>query len=52
MHVIAGKAVCFGEALQPEFDEYQTQVVANAQALAAALAAAASASSAAAPTTT
>ena len=33
-HVIAGKAVCFQEALQPEFKEYQTQIVANAQALA------------------
>ena len=34
MHVIAGKAVAFGEALRPEFKEYQTQVVKNAQALA------------------
>ncbi|AUJ64531.1 serine hydroxymethyltransferase [Aestuarium zhoushanense] len=34
MHVIAGKAVAFGEALRPEFKEYQKQVVANAQALA------------------
>lgn len=33
-HVIAGKAVCFQEALQPEFKAYQTQIVANAQALA------------------
>ncbi len=33
MHVIAGKAVAFGEALKPEFVEYQQQVVANAQAL-------------------
>lgn len=33
-HVIAGKAVCFQEALQPEFKEYQKQIVANAQALA------------------
>lgn len=33
-HVIAGKAVCFQEALQPEFKVYQTQIVANAQALA------------------
>lgn len=32
-HVIAGKAVCFREALQPEFKEYQQQVVKNAQAL-------------------
>ncbi|MDO8532677.1 MAG: serine hydroxymethyltransferase [Dehalococcoidia bacterium] len=35
MHVIAAKAVCFGEALKPEFKAYQTQVVANARALAA-----------------
>jgi glycine hydroxymethyltransferase len=34
MHVIAGKAVAFGEALRPEFKEYQKQVVVNAQALA------------------
>ncbi len=34
MHVIAGKAVAFGEALRPEFKAYQTQVVKNAQALA------------------
>jgi glycine hydroxymethyltransferase len=34
MHVIAGKAVAFGEALRPEFVDYQKQVVANAQALA------------------
>ncbi len=34
MHVIAAKAVCFGEALKPEFKEYQTQVVKNAAALA------------------
>ncbi len=34
MHVIAGKAVAFGEALRPEFKNYQKQVVANAQALA------------------
>lgn len=33
MHVIAAKAVSFGEALQPEFRTYATQVVANAQAL-------------------
>lgn len=37
-HVIAGKAVAFHEALQPEFIEYQKQVRANAAALAAALA--------------
>ena len=34
MHVIAGKAVAFGEALQPEFKTYAKQVVANARALA------------------
>ncbi len=34
MHVIAGKAVAFGEALRPEFKSYQEQVVKNAQALA------------------
>jgi glycine hydroxymethyltransferase len=34
MHVIAGKAVAFGEALRPEFTDYQKQVIANAQALA------------------
>ena len=33
MHVIAAKAVCFEEALKPEFKEYQTQIVKNAQAL-------------------
>ncbi len=33
-HVIAGKAVCFKEALSPEFKDYQKQIVANAQALA------------------
>jgi glycine hydroxymethyltransferase len=33
-HVIAGKAVAFGEALQPEFKTYSAQVIANAQALA------------------
>ena len=37
-HVIAAKAVCFGEALRPEFKVYARQVVDNAQALAAALA--------------
>ena len=37
MHVIAAKAVCFGEALKPEFKAYQTQVVRNAKALADAL---------------
>jgi glycine hydroxymethyltransferase len=34
MHVIAAKAVSFGEALDPEFKEYQKRVVANAKALA------------------
>jgi glycine hydroxymethyltransferase len=33
MHVVAAKAVCFLEALQPEFKEYQAQVIANAKAL-------------------
>jgi glycine hydroxymethyltransferase len=37
VHVIAAKAVCFMEAMQPEFVEYQRQVVANAQALAGSL---------------
>lgn len=37
MHVIASKAVCFGEALKPEFIAYQQQVINNAQALARAL---------------
>jgi len=37
MHVIAGKAAAFGEALRPEFAAYQHQVVANARALAATL---------------
>ena len=34
MHTIAAKAVCFKEAMQPEFKEYQHQIVLNAQALA------------------
>ena len=34
MHIIAGKAVCFGEALKPEFKEYQQRVIDNAKALA------------------
>ena len=34
MHTISAKAVCFGEALKPEFKEYQTQVVKNAKVLA------------------
>jgi glycine hydroxymethyltransferase len=37
MHAIAGKAVCFGEALQPGFKEYQRQIRKNADALAAGL---------------
>jgi glycine hydroxymethyltransferase len=37
MHVIAAKAVAFGEALQPEFKDYARQVVINAKALASAL---------------
>jgi glycine hydroxymethyltransferase len=40
MHIIAAKAVAFGEALRPEFRAYAEQVVANARALAAAMAAA------------
>ena len=36
-HIIAAKAVCFKEALQPEFKKYQEQVVANCKALAKAL---------------
>ena len=38
MHVIAAKAVCFLEAMQPSFVDYQRQVLANARALAASLA--------------
>jgi glycine hydroxymethyltransferase len=34
MHVIAGKAVCFGEALRPDFKAYAAQVIANARVLA------------------
>jgi glycine hydroxymethyltransferase len=34
MHVIAGKAVCFGEALQPAFKDYAGQIIANARTLA------------------
>ena len=37
MHVIAAKAVAFGEALQPSFVDYQKQVISNAQTLAASL---------------
>ncbi len=36
-HVIAGKAVCFGEALKPEFKAYQEQIVKNCKALADAM---------------
>ena len=38
MHVVAAKAVCFQEALRPEFKDYQRQIVLNAKALAARLA--------------
>ncbi len=37
MHVIAGKAVCFGEILAPAFRQYARQVIENAQALAGVL---------------
>jgi glycine hydroxymethyltransferase len=37
MHIIAAKAVCFKEAMEPTFKEYQRQILANAQRLAAAL---------------
>ena len=37
MHVIAAKAVCFGEALRPEFKDYQAQIVKNASAMCDAL---------------
>ncbi|MEO7273719.1 MAG: serine hydroxymethyltransferase [Vicinamibacterales bacterium] len=37
MHIIAAKAVCFKEALEPDFAEYQRQIVANARRLAAGL---------------
>ena len=40
MHIIAAKAVCFKEASEPAFKEYQQQIVANAKRLAAALSAA------------
>ena len=40
MHIIAAKAVCFKEAMEPAFAEYQKQIVANAQRLAAGLSAA------------
>ena len=38
MHVIAAKAACLGEALKPTFKTYQTQVIANTQAIAKTLA--------------
>ncbi len=38
MHVIAGKAVCFGEALKPEFKDYQQRLLNNCKALAESLA--------------
>ncbi len=38
MHVIAAKAVCFGECLKPEFKAYAVQIIRNAQAFAAAMA--------------
>ncbi len=37
MHVIAGKAICFGEALRPEFKQYAQRIIDNAKALANAL---------------
>ncbi len=37
MHIIAAKAVCFGECLKPEFKLYSAQIIANARALAAAM---------------
>ena len=37
MHIVAAKAVCFGEALKPEFKEYQTRLLENSKAFAAAL---------------
>ena len=37
MHIIAAKAVAFGEALTPEFKEYQKQIISNSQALCSAL---------------
>ena len=38
MHVVAAKAICFHEALQPGFSDYQKQIVANAKVLAARIA--------------
>src|SRR5690606_27994583 len=40
MHVVAGKAVCFGEALQPAFKEYAARIIENAKTLAETLLAA------------
>jgi glycine hydroxymethyltransferase len=37
MHVVAGKAICFGEALRPEYRQYAQQIIDNAKALAEAL---------------
>ena len=37
MHIIAGKAICFGEALRPEFKDYARKIIENAQTLAEAL---------------
>ncbi len=37
MHVIAGKAICFGEALKPQFKQYAQRIIDNAKALAEAL---------------
>jgi glycine hydroxymethyltransferase len=37
MHVIAAKAVCFGECLKPDFKTYSEQIIKNARALAAAM---------------
>jgi glycine hydroxymethyltransferase len=37
MHIIAGKAICFGEALRPEFKQYAQRILDNAQALAQAV---------------
>ena len=51
MHIIAAKAVAFGEDLKPEFKTYAAQIVKNAKSLADALKEA-TASQAAAPTTT
>lgn len=33
MHIVAAKAVCFGEALTPEFQEYSKQILRNAKAM-------------------